>query len=46
VLEKSQPKVSEGVIEVIVGSSSKLPLGFHFVLWPFTHISESSGGNR
>jgi hypothetical protein len=41
VLEKSQPKVREGVTEVTVGSPSKFPLGFHFVLGTFTHISES-----
>jgi hypothetical protein len=45
VLEKNQPKVREGVTEVTVGIPSKFPLGFHFVLGTFKHISESLGGN-
>jgi hypothetical protein len=38
--------VKEGVTEVTVGSPSKLPLDFHFVLGTFTHISESVRGNN
>jgi hypothetical protein len=30
---------------VIMGSPSKLPLDFHFVLGNFTHISKRLGGN-
>jgi hypothetical protein len=46
VLEKSRPKVREGVAKVTMGSPSKLPLGFHFVLVTFTHMCESSVGNN
>jgi len=46
VLEKSQPKVKEGVTKVTVGIPCKFPLGFHFVPENLTHISESLGGDR
>jgi hypothetical protein len=45
VLEKNQPELWEGATMVTMGSPSKLPLDFHFVLGTFTRISERLGGN-